>query len=112
METVLPPQFTALEAYVAQWAVAGANQRALRRSESTTAERTAFYEAARAALPKALAYLDAKPLAAFDPSDQRLMHLMLSLAHVALAAENHGELDAEHALGRQHLPITRAPSDA
>jgi hypothetical protein len=112
MAALLPEAFAALEPFAPKWAIAGANQRALQRGDSTLAERTAFYEAARAVLPQALTYLDTKPLSTLGPADRGLMNLMLSLAHVALAVENHGEADAAHALSRRRLPITRAPSDA
>lgn len=109
---LLPEGFAQLEPFVSAWAIAGSNNRARARDVSTEAEREAFYAVARAALTQALALLDNKPIQAFDESEQRLMNLMLSLAHVALAVEAQGDAEARHAQVRKHLPITRAPADA
>lgn len=112
MTPLLPEGFAELEPFVSRWAVAGANNRSRRRDESAEAERQTFYAAAFAALPRALAYLDERPLDAHDEREQRLMQLMLSLAHVALAVEAQGDAEPTHAAARRHLPITRAPADA
>lgn len=107
----LPEGFDSLEPFTTAWAVAGADNRACRRDDSDAAEREAFYAVARAALPRALDVLDRKPLASLDSCEQRLMLLMLSLAHVALAVESQGDGEAKHAEARRHLPITRATAD-
>ena len=89
----------------------GAAQRARRRSTSSAEERAAFYAAITPQVSPALTYLDGKPLAQFDDRDRRLMKLLLSLSHVALAVELQGDDEARHAQGRQHIRITRASAD-
>jgi hypothetical protein len=108
----LPPGFEQLAPFVDSWSLAGAAHRAQRRLESSEAERAAFYHAAKDTLPAAFALLDQKPLAQFDAQETRLMNLLLSFAHVALAVEVQGDHEAKHAQLRRHLRITRASADA
>jgi hypothetical protein len=110
--SLLPPGFEQLAPFVDSWSLAGAALRAQRRLESSEAERVAFYHAAKDALPAALAHLDQKPLAQFDARETRLMNLVLSFAHIALAVEVQGDDEAKHAQLRKHLRITRAIADA
>jgi hypothetical protein len=111
MSSELPAGFEALEPFVAAWALARANDRATARVESTPAEREAFVEAARPLLVPALEHLDRKPLGDFDPAEQRLMRLMLGLAHAAMAVEVQGDDEPRHARASRHMVITRAPAD-
>jgi hypothetical protein len=111
VDSSLPHGFEALEPFVEAWAVAGAANRAHRRTTSSEPERLAFYNVAADMIPAALACLDRKPLEAFDDKEKRLMNLLLSLCHVALAVEVQGDDEARHAQCRQHLQITRASSD-
>jgi hypothetical protein len=62
-------------------------------------------------LPAALDYLDRKPVSGFDENEDRLMKLLLSLCHVALAVELQGDDEPKHAQNRQRLKITRASAD-
>jgi hypothetical protein len=107
----LPAGFEQLEPFVAQWAVQGTATRAQLRGSSTEADRAAFYDAAHDILPKALAYLDAKPLKDFDEKETALMNLILSLGHVALSIEIQGSEDAHHRKVRTHMRITRSAAD-
>jgi hypothetical protein len=111
VDALLPEGFAALDPFVEAWAIKGANARALARGQAGACEREAFYAAAAPTLPQALADLDAKPFAAWGPRERRLMALMLSLAHVALAVEHQGDAEPGHALLRAHLPVTQAPAD-
>jgi len=104
----LPSGFEALEPFVEAWALDGTADRAQRRNDSSEAERLAFYEAAKDLAPAALELLDRKALDAFDNAEQRLMNLMLSLAHVSLAVESQGPDEARHTRSRQHMRITRS----
>ena len=108
---LLPSGFEALEPFVESWAIDGAANRAHRRLVSSEAQRIAFFNAAKDLLPAGLAYLDRKPLEQFDEKEQRLMNLLLSLGHVAQAVEIQGDDEPRHALGRQHMKITRASAD-
>lgn len=107
----LPDGFAALEPFVQQWAVEGAANRALLRGRSSDAERSAFFAAAQPLLGTALDRLDTTSLAGFDAAEQRLMNLMLSLAHVSLAVEIQAGEEARHARMRERMVITRAPAD-
>lgn len=109
--TTLPRGFEALCPFVESWAASSAAGRAECRQVRTEADRKSFYQAAHPLLPEALQYLDSKSLATLDESEQRLMHLVLSFAHVAMAEELHREKEAEHARDRHFLHITRAPAD-
>jgi hypothetical protein len=111
-DSPLPPGFEQLAPFVDSWSLAGAAHRAQRRLESSEAERAAFYGAAVEALPAALAHLDQKPLAQLDARETRLMNLVLSFAHVALAVEVQAHDEAAHAQLRKHLRITRASADS
>ena len=109
--SLLPAGFEALEPFAAAWAIAGADKRAERRMTSSEAERIAFFDAAKGLLAPALARLDEKRLGDFDEKEECLMHLMLTLAHVAFAVEVQGDHEARHVLGARHVRITRAPAD-
>jgi hypothetical protein len=111
IRTSLPAGFESLTTFVEFWAVDSAARRAHCRDISDEASRVAFYNAASDLVPKALAYLDAKPLSQFDESEQRLMKLVLSFAHVSMAVELQREEEPKHAKDRPHLRITRAPAD-
>lgn len=108
---LLPAPFAELEPFAEKWAVAGMNERALARGESTAEERQAFYNAAKDRIAPALDLLDAKPLGSLDEAEQRLLQLTLSFAHVALAVEIQGPDEAKHAELRAHMPIARNPAD-
>lgn len=110
-DSSLPAGFAALEPFVRRWSVEGANNRLLARLDSAEADRLSFFEVAKDLLAPGLEYLDKKPFAEFSDQDKRLMHLLLSMAHVALAVESQGSDEAQHAIGARHLTITRAPSD-
>ncbi len=110
-EASLPAGFEALAPFVEYWAVDTAAERAHCRDVSDEMSRVAFYNAANGLLAKALAYLDAKPFAQFDESEQRLMKLVLSFAHVSMAVELQREEEPKHAKNRPYLRITRAPAD-
>jgi len=109
---LLPPDFAALEPFVARWAVAGSAERAALRGASSPEEREAFFETAGPLLEPALDYLDARPLAGFDAAKERLMKMMLSLAHIAQAVEIQGPDESGGARWRERMLITRAPADS
>lgn len=102
-EPLLPEGFESLESFVAGWAFSDLASRDARRGNSTENERHLFYDAASPLLESALDYLDTKPLCALSGPDERLMMLMLSLAHVALAREVQQEDEERHAFLRSLL---------
>lgn len=107
----LPAGFEALESFAGEWALAGAQQRYQRRIDSSEAERTAFYAAASNLIEPALAFLDQKPLDAFDDKERRLMLVLLTFCHVAQAVEVQKEQEAAHARLRKTLTISWASTD-
>ncbi len=109
--TTLPRGFKSLEPFVEQWAISGTAERARARRESAPEEREAFFEAARDLVDPALALLDQKPLDQLDEREQRLMDLMLSVAHIALAVELHAEEEHKVARASEHMIITKSVAD-
>lgn len=111
MTALLPPNFAALEAYAPHWAGADAAARAAIRDDADFVAMEQFHAAVQPLLDDALAYLDARPLADHDERDARLMRLLLTFAHVALAVEVQREDEGMHRELRATLPIHRAPAD-
>jgi len=111
MSSLLPDGFAALEPFVERWAGDTAAMRAHLRDSASFAEAAAFYAAARPLVESALTRLDAKPIAHHDGGERRLMHLMLTFAHVSLAIEVQDKDEPAHGKLREHMRITRAPAD-
>lgn len=109
--SLLPPEFEDLESFVAAWALPTTAQRAAARDASSEADRASFYDAAKDRLAAAIAYLDARPLDGLCEEDERLMNLVLALAHVALAVEVQGPEEASHREPRRKMRVTRASAD-
>jgi hypothetical protein len=109
--TTLPPGFAALEPFVPQWSLSRTAERAARRSSSTTAERDVFFAAAAPSLDAALDYLDGRDLRSLSPEDKRLMNVVLSFAHVALAVEIQGPDETNSAPWRDRMRIDRSTAD-
>ena len=109
--STLPGAFVALEPFVDDWAVTGCDARIRRRIASEPASRLEFYEAACPLLPAALEHLDAKGFNGLDESDVRLLDLLLTLAHVALAVEQQGDVEPVHARAHARFRIERSSED-
>lgn len=111
MSQLLPEGFADLEQFVETWSRPTGVERAELRGSASVEERKAFYAAASEKLDAALDYLDSKPLDSFDEKEQRLMHMMLSLAHVSIAEEIQKSDEERHAYFRTFMPVTRVPAD-
>ncbi len=107
----LPAGFQALEPFVDGWAIDGANNRLQRRLNSEDSERTAFFQAGKDLVAPALDLLDRKSLTDLDAREERLMNLMLSLAHISLAVEVQRDDEPFHAKYARYINITRASAD-
>ncbi|MCB2072738.1 MAG: hypothetical protein H6917_06390 [Novosphingobium sp.] len=107
----LPEGFATLEPFVARWSLRTSAERDRARGDSTEEEREAFYAAAQPLLEAALSYLDGFPARQLGEKEQRLMDLVLSLAHVSLAVEVQKEMEEQHARQRNDMPITRSVTD-
>jgi hypothetical protein len=108
---LLPEGFAALEPFVDRWALRTTADRDRRRSESRIDELEEFFAAAQPLLESALACLDKVPPGTESPCEQRLMDLMMSLAHVSIGVEVHKEMEARHAEFRRAMLITRSVTD-
>jgi hypothetical protein len=102
----LPFGFETLEPFAESWAVAGTDNRRLRRIDSNEAERTAFYNAAKEQLGAAMEHLNGRPLNSLKDDEARLFNMMLTLAHIALAVEHIGSQEAAHSVSRRHFRYT------
>lgn len=109
--SLLPAGFAALEPFVDQWAVPSLGGRDRARLASTPDQRRAFYDAAGALAPAAFARLDSLSLDRLELPERRLLDLMLSLAHVALAVELQGDEEPLHARGAAMMPIVHGHAD-
>jgi selenocysteine lyase/cysteine desulfurase len=107
----LPADFDVLEPFAERWALPTTAERARRRTASTPEEREAFFAAAAPLLDPALDHLDTIAFDAFSAQERRLMDLMLSLAHVALAVEIQGPDEAKSAPWRDRMRINRSTAD-
>lgn len=107
----LPEGFAELEPFVEAWGIDGSANRAAKRSSSTPEEREAFFSAASPLMEKALDYLDERPLNELSSSEECLMNLMLSLAHIAPAVEIQGPDEIKSAPWRDRMRITRSSAD-
>ncbi|UVO52644.1 hypothetical protein [Sphingomonas sp. SUN039] len=109
---LLPAGFEALKPFVERWAVEGSANRAALRGASSEDDRAAFFATGAPLAAAALDRLDARPLADHDAAEQRLMNLMLSLAHVSLAVDVQRDDEARHTPLRDAMVLTRAPADS
>lgn len=107
----LPEGFEALEPFVERWAIRTTRERDKARGESRFEDLKAYYDAAQPLLGPALAYLDSFPVQELAGKEQRLMEMMLSLAHASMAVEIHKEMEPQHAISREAMIITRSTTD-
>jgi hypothetical protein len=107
----LPAGFEALEPFVERWAIRTTRDRDRTRGESRFEDLAAYYQAAQPLLQPALTYLDTFPVKDLAGKEQRLMDMMLSLAHVSMAVEIHKEMEPRHAKSRQAMIISHSSTD-
>ncbi len=112
MTARLPEGFEALEPFAERWAIRTTRERDKARGESRFEDLQAYYDVAQPLLGPALAYLDRFPVKELAGREQRLMDMMLTLAHVSMAVEIHREMEPQHAISRQAMIITRSTTDS
>jgi hypothetical protein len=110
-QALLPEGFSALEPFIERWALRTTRERDAARSKSRFEDLEAYYKAARPLLEAALAHLNAFPVKQLAGKEQRLMDMMLSLAHVSMAVEIHKEMEPQHTKSRQAMIISRSSTD-
>ncbi len=87
MSESLPGQFSELERFAAEWALATQSEREVKRRNSTAQERKEFYDAVTPKLETIIGWLDRFPLDAMPAEARRLLYLILSLAEIARTVE-------------------------
>jgi len=112
VSAVLPPPFADLEKFVPHWAAPDTAARGAARDRAGPEGCAAFLAAGLPHVAPALDYLDDKGFAGFDAADERLMSLMLGLAHAALGAEIQGSYEVRHSVDRPAMRIFRSPADS
>jgi hypothetical protein len=90
-KSLLPAQFRDLEQWLA-WSLATEQERSRKRQASTMSDLKAFYDAMLARMEEVLPYLDQFAVEALPEDATRLFYLTLSLAEVAPAIEQFGQV--------------------
>lgn len=83
--TTLPPAFTELEPWAAEWALPTRAQRYAVRLSKTQPELVAFYDAVAPHAEAAIEHLNRRDLASLDDADTRLLQLLYSFILVSYA---------------------------
>jgi hypothetical protein len=108
----LPGGFEALEPFLAEWALADAEERMAKRLASTMEEIRRLYDAVLPLGEKALDYLRRFELGALPPEAERLLKLMLSLAEIAPAVEWYGDPKVQGGFPATRIRYLRKIPDA
>ncbi|MDG2305532.1 MAG: hypothetical protein P8R42_12995 [Candidatus Binatia bacterium] len=95
-ETLLPPQFAALEPYAGTWCLATEPERWRQRQRSSMEEMQKFYDAFLPRVEQAIAHCDAFPLEEMPADADRLLRLVYSLLLVSFAVEVWRQPDVLH----------------
>jgi hypothetical protein len=86
-ERLLPPEFSDLEPWVAEWCLDSEPERYAKRLSSTMDEIQAFYDALYPRAEAAMQYLDKLPLDDLPEDAWRLLKLLYSLILMSFAVE-------------------------
>ena len=86
-ERMLPPEFSDLEPWVAEWCLDSEPERYAKRLSSTMEEIQAFYDAVLPRTEDAIAYLEKFPLDDLPEDAFRLLKLLYSLIIMSFAVE-------------------------
>ncbi|MEV0111378.1 hypothetical protein AB0H42_34325 [Nocardia sp. NPDC050799] len=85
--TLLPPEFSDLEPFAAQWCLATERERYARRMASSMEKMQRFYDAITPRAENALSYLDAVGLDDMPDDALNLLHLLYSMIMVSFPVE-------------------------
>lgn len=108
-QTSLPQGFEELESFVGYWGGETNDIRWDRRSRATMPEIRRFYDAMRVRAEDALRSLEKFPLGEMPEDSTRLLRLLLSLAHAAMAVEFHRQPRAASSPFPHGITIGRGP---
>ena len=86
-QSLLPPQFSDLEAFAKEWCLASEPERYAKRLSSTMDQMQAFYDAFFPRAEEAIVYLESFPLDDLPEDALRLLQLLYSLILVSFAVE-------------------------
>ena len=86
-DSLLPPGFSDLERFVADWCLDSEPERYAKRLSSSMDQIQEFYDAIMPRAPEAIAYLEKFPLDALPEDAWRLLKLLYSLIIVSFAVE-------------------------
>ena len=86
-DALLPPEFSDLEPFVADWCLDSEPERYAKRLASSMDEMQAFYDAIFPRAEEAIAYLDKLPLDDLPDAAHRLLKLLYSLILVSFPVE-------------------------
>ena len=86
-EALLPPEFSDLERFVADWCLDSEPERYAKRLSSRMDEIQAFYDAVFPRAEEAIRYLEKFPLDELPDDAQRLLKLLYSLILASFAVE-------------------------
>lgn len=102
----LPPQFRALEPFVADWALSTEAERLGKLMRTPLAELRAFYDAIYSRADEIRAYLDGFALDAMPPDAQTLFDMLLTFVETAHPIElNWTTTDIDDAFGLERMAI-------
>lgn len=108
-QTSLPPGYQDLEPFVDYWAGESNDIRWDRRARAAMPDIQRFYDAMLPRADQAMTDLDKFPLDAMPEDATRLMRLLLSLPHVAMAVEFHRQPRAVGSPFPHGMSIGRGP---
>ena len=86
-DDMLPPQFSELEVFAADWALPTEDERYTKRLKSTMQEMEAFYDAILPRVKEAVAFLNQFDLNEMPNQARKLMRLLYSAIAVSWAVE-------------------------
>jgi hypothetical protein len=105
-ERLLPPQFAALEPFVADWALATEGERLAKLTKSSIDELKVFYDAIFPRAEEMRVYLDQFPLNAMPEDATRLFNLLLTFIETAHPIElNWTTTDIDDAFALERMTI-------
>lgn len=111
-DRLLPPEFSDLEPFAANWALSSFDARMQHRAASSMNEIRRFYDAAQPRADAAMIYLEQFPLHQMPQDATCLLRLMYGLAQAAMAVEVHGQPHLLHATLPILVSVKREPSPA